>query len=70
MCKKPLHYLREGKIFVFDLPDRMDSRAGNGHGVHRLQHFWLCGACSQTFSLELTDRREVRLAPKPEGVLA
>ncbi len=48
-CGKPLRYLREGRIFVFETKDN------DGEGsIRRMEHFWLCGACSQTFRLEKT----------------
>lgn len=50
-CCKPLHYLREGRIFVFDTKDN----DGNG-SIRQLEHFWLCGACSQTLRLEKTQQ--------------
>jgi len=49
-CAKPLHYLRDGRIFVFDVPDKI--AAANGKRTRRIEHFWLCGACSQTFAME------------------
>jgi hypothetical protein len=65
-CAKPLHYLREGRIFVFDAVATPD--AGDGRKAHRMEHFWLCGACSATMLLEKTrtgvrvvDKRSVRL---------
>jgi uncharacterized protein YcsI (UPF0317 family) len=45
-CGKPLHYLREGQIFVFDVST--GSVDANGKRGRRLEHFWLCGECSQT----------------------
>jgi hypothetical protein len=48
MCSKPLHYLREGRVFVFD------AESGSNKPIHRMEHFWLCGACCQTLSLEKT----------------
>ena len=58
-CAKPLHYLREGRIFVFDVEtsDGAESR-------HRMEHYWLCGVCSQTMLLEKTDDG-VRIVIKP-----
>lgn len=47
-CAKPLHYLREGRIFVFD------AESDSEKPVHRMEHFWLCGACCQTMRLEKT----------------
>lgn len=47
-CAKPLHYLREGRVFVFD------AERDSNSPIHRMEHFWLCGVCSQTMSLEKT----------------
>ena len=60
-CAKPLHYLREGRIFVFDSrPSVLDGSPGQ---AHRLEHYWLCGSCAETLVLEKT-RNGVRLAAK------
>jgi len=48
-CGKPLRYLREGRIFVFET--RENSAEGS---TRRMEHFWLCGACSKTYRLEMT----------------
>ncbi len=49
-CGKPLHYLREGRIFVFDMPDaRIETM--NGKSANRLGHYWLCGSCAKSFTL-------------------
>jgi hypothetical protein len=58
-CAKPLHYLREGRIFVFE------AESDSGNPIHRMEHFWLCGVCSQTMSLEKT-RQGVRTVMKSE----
>jgi hypothetical protein len=57
-CAKPLRYLREGRIFVFDAEGDSDAP------VHRMEHFWLCGVCSQTMRLEKTVQG-VRAVLKP-----
>ena len=64
VCGKPLHYLREGRIFIFDV--------GNGASIpgekrlHHLEHFWLCGACSERMTL-VRDGAVVRVAPRPRA---
>ena len=63
-CLKPLHYLREGKIYVFDIPDSVASASNSGAYPHHMEHFWLCGPCSQTLFMEQTSSRGVRLVPK------
>lgn len=56
-CAKPLHYLREGRVFVFDAEND-----GTSH-IHRMEHYWLCGVCSQTMRLERVCKG-VRVVPK------
>ena len=48
-CAKPLH-LWEGRVVVFDMADHMNGL--NGSHWRRVEHYWLCGSCSQTMSLE------------------
>jgi hypothetical protein len=63
-CGKPLHYLREGRIFVFDLPDPDVPVPAPGGRSRRLQHFWLCGPCSETMVMEQIDEMHIRLVVK------
>lgn len=56
-CKRELHYLRDGRVvrIIHGLDDDM-----------RVEHFWLCGHCSETYefvfgadgSVSLRDRRK------------
>jgi hypothetical protein len=62
-CCKPLHYLREGRIFVFDVPDPL-APTRNGKVVRRMEHFWLCGDCSDAYTLEQNEKI-VSISPKP-----
>jgi hypothetical protein len=57
-CLKPLHYLREGTVYIFEGTD-LEMRS-----AHKLEHYWLCGDCSLTSRLERTPERELRLVPK------
>jgi hypothetical protein len=52
-CAKPLHYLREGRIFVFDVAAGEADR--NGKRSRQMEHYWLCGVCSQTMAMEQSD---------------
>lgn len=48
-CQKPLHYLRDGRVFLF-------SRKNTGENAklpHRLEHYWLCGECAQQWTLKM-----------------
>jgi hypothetical protein len=67
-CCKPLHYLREGRIFVFDLPD--PNTPAPGGRARRLQHFWLCGPCSETMVMEQTSEMEIQVTVKSRKVQA
>jgi hypothetical protein len=62
-CGKPLHYLREGRVFVFDVPDQF--AAAGGKKTRRIEHFWLCGECSRTMEMQQSkDRVQVFLRQK------
>ena len=70
-CLKPLHYLREGRIYVFDLPDPNTPVSAEVESpLRRLEHFWLCGPCSENFALEHIRGKGIRLIPKSSRVLA
>jgi len=61
-CGKPLHYLRDGNIFRFEV-------AGNdtepeGKRLRRLEHFWLCGECSERMMVVETSQG-IRAVAKP-----
>ena len=47
-CRKPLHYLRDGRVFVFGVHESGDGEHGEGS---RLEHYWLCGTCALRFGL-------------------
>jgi len=47
-CEKPLHYLREGRIFVFDVA----SEEADGKRSRRMEHYWLCGECAQSMAMQ------------------
>ena len=69
-CGKLLHYLREGRIFLFDLPDPNVPVPAPGGRARRLQHFWLCGQCSETMVMEQTGDMQIRVAFKSHKIEA
>jgi uncharacterized protein YcsI (UPF0317 family) len=69
-CGKPLHYLREGRIFLFDLPDPDVPVPAPVGRAHRLQHYWLCGQCSETMVMEQTGEMQIRVAFKSHKIEA
>lgn len=57
-CKRPLHYLREGKVFLF----AQKESTSNGEKVpQRLEHFWLCGECAKFWTLAMGNDRSVQV---------
>jgi hypothetical protein len=64
-CSKPLVYLREGRIFIFDMPATPAAgTASSGRGSHRLEHFWLCGDCCRIMVLHQNGEGDLELVPR------
>lgn len=58
-CGAPFHYLREGKLFKFEVASHPPEHAV-GAGTRlvttkksptKIEHFWLCGNCSRQMTL-------------------
>ena len=56
-CNKPLHYLRDGKVFLFSRKNLSDDGA-NQHGP---EHYWLCGTCSKQWKVIFDPQSGVQL---------
>lgn len=79
-CSTPFHYLREGKIFRVEvevtppLTSEETIELSNGSKVpflvamrkpaRKLEHYWLCGPCSQTMNLLFDRDNGVTVLPK------
>lgn len=79
-CSTPFHYLREGKIFRVEVEatpppasqDKTEIPNGNKSPflvasrkpMLKLEHFWLCGPCSQSMSLLFDKDNGVFVIPK------
>ena len=61
-CSTPLHYLRDGKVFQVEMsrPVPIDERKP----LRRVEHFWLCGPCSESQTLTYDMQYGVRVLPK------
>ena len=60
-CKRELRYLRDGKIYAFQLS------TGTKHT--RLEHFWLCGECSKRMILTTcVNHSEVKTMTEPRSL--
>jgi hypothetical protein len=62
-CTKELHYLREGKVYLFEVPN--GRRDENGRAEHHPEHFWLCGECARVMSLVHTGDNGVQAVKRP-----
>lgn len=62
-CPTTLLYLREGKIFAIR-PNEGTPKT-TGKPVRRVEHFWLCGPCSEQMTLVRDANGEVQVIPKP-----
>jgi len=74
-CSTPFHYLREGKIFRVEVESTpRESETLNGDKSPflvasrkpslKLEHFWLCGPCSQSMNLLFDRSNGVSVIPK------
>jgi hypothetical protein len=61
-CQKPFYYLREGKLFRFEVQPNPEA-AGGKKSAPRLRHFWLCGPCSTQVTLTYTHESGVTVVP-------
>jgi hypothetical protein len=49
---------------VFDLPDPNVPVPASRGRARRLQHFWLCGTCSESMVMEQVGEMQIKLAVK------
>ena len=68
-CSTPLVYLREGKIFMVESPQPKLERlnAAKPKASNRVEHFWLCGPCSNEMTVTYDRQRGVEIIRKPVG---
>jgi hypothetical protein len=71
-CSTPFRRLREGKLFQVETeyfsgtgpPAESSRRTRKGH---RIEHYWLCDACSPFVTLTFDRQRGVITVPLPDG---
>jgi hypothetical protein len=68
-CSTPLVYLREGKIFMVESPQsKFDVlNPTKPKSSNRVEHFWLCGPCSNEMTITYDRQRGVEIIHKPVG---
>ncbi len=61
-CPTPLHYLREGKVFKIEKDGPVP--VNGKKPASSVEHFWLCGPCSEKSTLVYDGTHGVRLSSK------
>ncbi len=61
-CGKRLLYLREGRIYIFDAA--LGSTDPGQKRLRRLEHYWLCGSCSETMTMEQNPQGTISVVEK------
>ena len=72
-CNAPFRRLREGKLFqveteFFSGHDASSHAARKGRPTSRVEHYWLCDACSRFVTLRFDRARGVITVPLPDGL--
>ena len=71
-CSTPFRRLREGKLFQVETEyfDRINlvQPLRKERPLRRVEHYWLCDACSPFVTLTFDRRRGVITVPLPDGV--
>lgn len=69
-CATPLQYLREGKVYRIEVEEfAADSIARYAEQpkkktARKVEHFWLCGRCSQRMVISLDKDKHMIVVPK------
>jgi hypothetical protein len=72
-CNAPFRRLREGKLFQVETEffvgrDSSSSAPRRGRPARRVEHYWLCDACSPFVTLSFDRSRGVVTVPLPDGL--
>ena len=62
-CDKQLHYLREGRVYLFETIAAVAK--GSKPAVSKNEHFWLCGDCARVMYLQSDGNNGVRIMRRP-----
>ena len=64
-CATPLRYLRDGRLFQFEVRPQSTKEPSSGFEKARrtITHFWLCGQCSSKLTLVFDQLQAVVLKP-------
>jgi hypothetical protein len=69
-CAVPLRYLRDGRLFQFEVralssvKNEFRDAAPKRRPLRQVWHYWLCGACSSTMTLQFDQVRGLKIMPR------
>ena len=73
-CAIPLRYLRDGRLFQFEVKALTPAREGGTVArpgkktiPRQVWHYWLCGQCSVSMTLEFDGREGLKVIPLPHS---
>jgi hypothetical protein len=68
-CSVPFRSLHEGKLFLAETfgPD-VEDHDGGRRKIRKREHFWLCAACSDHFTLHFDSAQGMLTVPIRKGV--
>lgn len=67
-CGVPLRYLRDGRLYQFEVKalangSTLANRQTAKKPSRQVWHYWLCGPCSSSMTLEFDQLRGLKLTP-------
>ena len=62
-CAVPLRYLRDGRLFQFEVRPQKDDGKAASKPARSVSHFWLCGECSSKLTLVFDQLKAIVLKP-------
>jgi len=64
-CATPLRYLRDGRIYQFEVRSapQTGTAVARKLGARRVWHFWLCGRCSSSLTLTFDQMEGLQIIP-------
>lgn len=63
ICNARFRYLREGRLFKVDVPNRSLPRLLDKKPPRQVEHFWLCEDCAAQMTLAVGRNGEVLTVP-------
>ena len=63
-CSTTLHYLREGKVFKIEPSTKQQNGESPRKQPRSVEHFWLCGPCSESWTLLFDRELGIRVTAK------